>query len=261
MLTVAYLGTPFAGWQRQPGRPTVQGELEAALGRVLGRPAAGVVGAGRTDAGVHAAGQVAHVDLPARVPPDDLCRALNRVLPEAIRIRRLRPASPRFHARRDAVAKRYVYRLRTRPAALPWVGLRTAVVPGPLDLGLLERAAARLPGTRDWASFTVTDPGPGGSVRTVYGVRARRRRDGVDLEFLGDGFLRYQVRRMVGAVLEVASGERALEDLGALLETPRPGAAIRTAAATGLTLERVWYGPLRPPPRPPEQPGAAPAVC
>lgn len=250
MLTVAYLGTPYAGWQRQPGRPTVQGELEAALGRVLGRPVAGVVGAGRTDAGVHAAGQVAHVDLPAAVPPDDLRRALNRALPAAIRVRKLRPAAVGFHARRDAVAKRYVYRLRRRPASLPWDGLRTAVAPGTLDVDLLERAAARLPGTRDWASFTVTDPGPGGTVRTLYEVRARRRRDGVDLEFVGDGFLRYQVRRMAGAVLEVASGERPVEDLDALLEAPRPGAAIRTAAATGLTLERVWYRAPRVPPRP-----------
>jgi len=253
MLTVAYLGSPFAGWQRQPGRSTVQGELETALGRVLGRPVERVVGAGRTDAGVHAAGQVAHVDLPAAVPPDDLRRALNRALPPAIRVRTLRPVAAGFHARRDAVAKRYVYRLRERPPTLPWIGLRTAVAPWTLDLDLLERTVRALPGTRDWASFTVPDPGPGGTVRTLHAVRTRRRRDGVDLEFVGDGFLRYQVRRMVGVALEVAAGERSAEDLDALLETPRPGAAIRTAVAAGLTLERVWY---RPPGLPPGAPGA-----
>lgn len=240
-LVVAYLGTPFEGWQRQPGRRTVQGELERAVAAITRRPAAAVVGAGRTDAGVHAAGQVAHLDLPAAIPAADLVRALNRALPDAIRVQRARRVAEDFHARRHARGKTYVYRVRWRPRRLPWASLRCATIPAPVDLARLAATAAELPGERDWASFTVTDPGPGGTVRRLDAVRVVPRRDGCDLEFVGAGFLRYQVRRLTGLLLEIAAGRRSPEELGALLARPRPGSPIRTAPAVGLSLERVWY--------------------
>lgn len=242
-LVIAYLGSAFDGWQRQPGRRTVQGELERAVAAITRRPAATVVGAGRTDAGVHAAGQVAHVDLPGSIPAADLTRALNRALPDTIRVRRARLVPDHFHARRDALAKRYVYRVRWRPRALPWSALRTARIAAPVDLEQVAAALAQLPGERDWASFTVTNPGPGGTVRRLFATALEPRRDGCDLAFLGAGFLRYQVRRMSGLLLEIGAGTRSLDELRELLDAPRPGAPIRTAPAVGLTLERVFYRP------------------
>ena len=225
-LVVAYLGTRFHGWQRQPGQPTIQGEIEKALARLLGTGRMPVTGAGRTDAGVHAAGQTAHVDLPVEIPPDNLKRGLGRILPPEIRIRSVRPVGPSFHARSSARGKLYVYRLRWRQSSLPWLGLRCAVVP---------------PVTRDWASFTVPDPGPDSTVRTLYRARLVPRGSGMNFEFIGDGFLRYQVRRMVGAVVEVGRHRRSADTFRDLLRRPEPGAPIHTAPATGLCLEKVFY--------------------
>jgi tRNA pseudouridine38-40 synthase len=118
-LRLAYLGTTFAGWQRQPGKRTVQGVLETALATLYGQPVP-VVGAGRTDAGVHAAGQVAHFDAPLAIPPTGIVRALAGLLPPEVRPMRAWPVSPSFHARRLAVAKRYRYRIAWRRSLLPW---------------------------------------------------------------------------------------------------------------------------------------------
>lgn len=240
-LVVAYLGSPFHGWQRQRDRRTVQGELEAALARITGGRDITVVGAGRTDAGVHAAGQVAHCDVPAGLGAGALARALGAVLPEEIRIRGVRPAGARFHARISACGKLYTYRARWRPSGLPWRDLRAAVVSPAVDLARLADALALLPGVRDWASFTVPEPAVESTERALYRVELRPRRDGFDVDFVGSGFLRYQVRRMLGCALEVAVGRRRLDELRRLLEHPQAGAPIRTAPADGLCLERVYY--------------------
>jgi len=239
-LTLAYLGTGFHGWQRQRAERTVQGELEATLESLTGRRVA-VVGAGRTDAGVHAAGQVAHLDLVEDIPPPSLVRALNGRLPRDLRVRSARRVATGFHARRSATAKLYVYRVSWRDSSLPWVGLRRAVVPPTGDPEALATAARLLEGRHDMASFTVTDPSQGPTVRFLHSVRARHSRTGLTLAFLGDGFLRYQVRRMVGALLEVGWGRRSVEDLRRLLIEPTPGAHLWTAPAIGLTLEKVLY--------------------
>lgn len=242
-LTVAYLGGPFAGWQRQPADRTVQGELEAAIQRVTGGLEVAVVGAGRTDAGVHARAQVAHVDLPVAIPPGGLVRALNGTLPAEIRVRCAVPAPPGFHARRSARGKHYSYRVRWGAPPLPWQALRCASLQPPKDWPALEAAVAMLPGHRDWASFTVTDPEQGPTVRTVHQVRLHRRRDGLTLHVVGGGFLRYQVRRMTGALFEVAWCRRSLAELAALLDQPAAGSSLYSVPACGLTLERVLYGP------------------
>ncbi|PWB72617.1 MAG: tRNA pseudouridine(38-40) synthase TruA [Holophagae bacterium] len=240
-LTVAYLGGSFHGWQRQRDRRTVQGELERALAVMTGGLEAAIVGAGRTDAGVHAAGQVAHLDLPSPIPPEGIVRGLNGLLPDEIRVRAAAQVSTDFHARRSARGKLYSYRARWRPSPLPWLGLRCAVVQPISDLRALARAAALLAGRHDLASFTVPEAADEPTVRTLHRVWIRGRRDGLDLHFVGDGFLRYQVRRMVGALLDVGRGQLAHADFERLLAEPRPGAAIRTAPARGLTLERVFY--------------------
>lgn len=239
-LIIAYLGTRYRGWQRQGDGPTIQEELETALSAMVRRPVA-VTGAGRTDAGVHAAGQVAHLDLPAPIPVGALIRGLNLRLPGDIRARAASFVHPTFHARRDARAKRYVYRLRWRARSLPWAALRCAVVPPPRALDAFLEALALFPGRHDMASFTVPDPGPPSTVRTLYGVECRRRESGLDIHMIGSGFLRYQVRRMIGAALDVAGGRRDLAWLSELLYHPTPGAPIHTAPAEGLTLERVHY--------------------
>ena len=241
-LVVAYLGTGFSGWQRQRGARTVQDELESALARfVRAKSPPKVVAAGRTDAGVHAAGQVAHVDLPAGIDPATLARGLATRLPHDLRVVSAVVASEGFHARYDAVAKRYVYRLAHRRSTRPWADLRHAVVAAPLDTDRLARVLERFLGRRDVASFSVTDPGVRSTVRTLAQASCRVTPRGAVLTFVGDGFLRYQVRRMVGAAIDVASGVHDLGWIDRLLAAPTPGARIRTAPANGLTLDRVWY--------------------
>jgi tRNA pseudouridine38-40 synthase len=240
-LELAYHGRPFHGWQRQRGQRTVQGELEKALTSIFRAPLVPVVGAGRTDAGVHAAGQVVHLDPPGPIPPQALVRSLNRRLPPEVRTRSARPVKATFHARKSAVGKLYTYRARWHAPKLPWLEMRSAKVPGITDAEGFSAALELLTGRRDWASFTVPDPGTVSTVRTLFRIRYRARRDGFDLDFLGDGFLRYQVRRVVGALIEVGSGERRMDELCDLLEHPQPGAPIHTAPAAGLCLERVYY--------------------
>jgi tRNA pseudouridine38-40 synthase len=242
-LVVAYLGTPYRGWQRQLIGPTVQGTIEAACGRVLGGTAVSVVGSGRTDAGVHAAGQVAHVDLPAAIPPDRLRTALNNTLPDSIRVMRAATVPQSFHARRSARRKRYVYRLRwsDAPVPRPWQVLRTTTVRQTERIEAMRALVDALPGTRDWASFTVADPEVADTTRTLFAARVVTRRHGLELTFVGAGFLRYQVRRLVGGLLQVGWAQHDPGWFHALLETPHAGAAVLTAAARGLTLERVSF--------------------
>jgi tRNA pseudouridine38-40 synthase len=240
-LVLAYLGQPFHGWQRQRSAPTVQGELERALAAVVGGDGLKVVGAGRTDAGVHATGQVAHVDLPASIPADGLLRGLNGRLPPEIRVRQALAVGKRFHARASAVGKRYAYRASWRPSPYPWRQLRTAIVAPVTRMRTMVALAEQLAGHHDWASFTVTEPETTTTSRTLFRVEVRPRRQGVDFVFLGEGFLRYQVRRMVGALLEIGRGRRDPDWLLDLLARPQPGAPIETAAARGLTLEQVYY--------------------
>jgi tRNA pseudouridine38-40 synthase len=240
-LTLAYLGTPFCGWQRQLNGPTVQGEIESALARMVPSDPPRIFGAGRTDAGVHAAGQVAHVDLPDRIPPTGVLSFLRNTLHSAIRVRSVSLVGGDFHARYSALAKLYVYRARWTRPNLPWHDLRSAVVRPVEDLESLSRAAALLTGTHDVASFSVPDPVRGSTTRTLHRCLVKPRPGGLLFEFLGDGFLRYQVRRMVGALLEVGWGRLGVDEVKELVDAPRPGAPVTTAPAGGLTLEHVSY--------------------
>lgn len=246
-LLLAYLGTPFAGWQKQRNARTVQGELERALLRLYKAPVP-TVGAGRTDAGVHAGGQVVHFDPPLPIPPRGVLSALNAFLPPEVRVLQVAAVSPSFHARRDAVGKRYCYRLAWGPVLPPWEGLRRLWVPVAPDLELLSQALGLATGTHDFRQFALaghSGRGARGTVRTVYLAALRRRPHGVDLVFEGDGFLRGMVRRLVGAALEVATGREPLEWFAALLSATPPPRVAPTAPAQGLTLERVFYRPRR----------------
>lgn len=240
-LVLAYFGRPFHGWQRQRDRRTVQGEVEKALAKFAGGRPPTVSGAGRTDAGVHAAGQVAHVDLPSPVPADAVMRTLNTSLPPDIRIRRAVPVGTSFDARKSALGKLYVYRVRWRANELPWSGLRSVQVDRITHPEALASASRRYVGRHDWASFTVPYHDRLNTVRWVHRFELRWHGKGLDIACVGDGFLRYQVRRMVGLLLEIGGGKRGPEDVEALLSHPRPGAQIKTAPAAGLCLERVYY--------------------
>ena len=242
-LTIAYLGTRYCGWQRQRSAPTVQAEVERAVSRIIGAADATVVGSGRTDAGVHAAAQVAHVDLPHEIPAEGLAKALNGALPDDIRIRAAAVVHSSFHARFSAAAKHYAYRARWShtPSLAPWSEARRARVREITDQRAVEECVASCVGRHDWASFTVARPETGSTKRRLYDLRIHFERGGFRLDAFGEGFLRYQVRRMTGALLEVGWARRDSSWFVDLVRDPRPGAPVCTAAARGLTLEHVYY--------------------
>lgn len=244
-LTLSYLGREFCGWQRQRRERTVQGELETALARLYGE-AVSATGAGRTDAGVHARGQVAHVDVPDRIPVAGLRSALNTMLPADMRVLLVRRVHPSFHARSDALAKRYAYRLAWGQPLPPWEGQRCWLLPRAPDLAAVSRCLTWATGTHDFASFALSGHsghGHRGTVRTLtraaLGARGRR----ATLVFEGDGFLRGMVRRLVGALVEVGRGAQPESWFAALLAATGGEPPAPTAPAHGLTLEKVCYPP------------------
>jgi tRNA pseudouridine38-40 synthase len=245
-VTLAYDGTDFLGWQLQrPGRGrTVQGALEEALGRLAGGARVAVAGAGRTDAGVHALGQVASFDLPREMPAAELQRALNGLLPPDVRVLDAAPAPPGFHPRRSAVAKLYRYELDYGAAVqLPQRRRFAGFVPGPLDAEAVRAAAALYVGSHDFASLASA----GGSARTTVRAVARSeaRLDGAALvyEAEADGFLRKMVRSMVGGLVAAGRGAVSPEELSRALAARDRRAWPPPAPACGLTLVRVSYPP------------------
>lgn len=262
-LTLEYDGRDFAGWQRQAqGQRTVQGTLEEALARILGRPAP-VVGAGRTDAGVHAEGQVASVALegaeaagPRALAPAVLARALNAGLPGDLAVREVWPAPEGFHARRDALGKLYRYRIWNGRAPSPLRSRHTHAVARPLDLDAMAEAAASLVGTHDFASFQTRGSLVRHTERTLRRVEVCGERGAeVWLEVEGNGFLRHMVRALAGTLLQVGLGRRAPDSLGRVLAARSRGAAGPNAPAAGLCLIRVEYGFRRNPGPLDSQPG------
>jgi tRNA pseudouridine38-40 synthase len=239
-LELAWDGTRYAGWQRQPNAVTIQRTLEEALARLTGEAVA-AIGAGRTDAGVHARGQVVSFRLERDFPLSGLVHGTNHQLPADLRVVAAATAPEDFHARRSALGKEYRYRLwrgRTPPPDLaPFVVACDHEAP----LELLETAARLLVGERDFAPFSVTGGTPGPTVRRIFA--ATWEADGPELAFrvTGEGFLRGMVRRLVGTQLEVSSGRRTLDELAALLVDPGTGEAGPSAPARGLSLERVDY--------------------
>jgi tRNA pseudouridine38-40 synthase len=242
-ITLAYDGTDFLGWQRQKlgaGR-TVQGELEAALGRLAGGAAVAVAGAGRTDAGVHALGQVASFDLPRGVAPVELQRALNGLLPEDVRVLDAALAPEGFHARRSAVSKLYRYVLDCGGVVLPQRRRYAGFVPWPLDRERVAAAAALYVGRHDFASLASSGSSVATTTRTV--TRSEASFDGETLvyEVEADGFLRKMVRSMVGGLVAAGRGAVAVEALARALDARDRRAWPPPAAACGLTLVRVSY--------------------
>jgi tRNA pseudouridine38-40 synthase len=266
-LTLAYDGTDFFGWQVQPGKPTVQGELQGALGRVTGETPL-PQGSGRTDAGVHALAQVASFALAAPIPPENLQRALNRTLPSSIRISEAKVVGSNFHARHSAIAKTYEYRVFRGAICPPFQARYVYPSPWPLDAKVLEESARIFLGEHDFMSFAASDPDlstrraaggedagagamaveePAGqtTIRTIFSStwELRRSEAGELLVYrvCGNGFLHHMVRNLVGTMLDVGRGQLAACDVPLILAARSRSAAGPTAPARGLFLHSVEY--------------------
>jgi tRNA pseudouridine38-40 synthase len=238
-LTLAYDGTEFHGFQRQPGVPTIQAAIEAKLQRVTGETIT-VTGAGRTDAGVHATGQVIHFRTAGSIPTDRLAVALNSLPPFAIVAREPRVVPDAFHARFDASGRAYRYLLLDGEPS-PFLRRYTHRVAALGDLGRLSEAARHLVGRHDFASFCAAGAEVAHTVRHVTEVALRRSGAVVVVEIAADGFLHSMVRIVVGTLLEVAAGRREPEEVRAILAARDRTAAGPTAPARGLFLTRVTY--------------------
>ena len=241
-LVISYDGRDFAGWQSQRHGNTVQDQLETAFERVCGTRLA-VTGSGRTDSGVHALGQCAHVDVPAgQFPAERWLKALNGVLPPAIRILRAGFVGQSFHARFSAKGKVYRYRI-INGAVLPPLEIgRAWHVPSPLDRELLGRAAKLFTGRHDFAAFAANrGKEERSTMRTVEYVRATGRGKLIEIEFSADGFLYKMVRMMVGEMVRCALGKEGLESIELRLERPSRTSARFVAPGAGLYLVRVRY--------------------
>jgi tRNA pseudouridine38-40 synthase len=241
-LIVAYDGGPFAGWQSQANGNGIQDHLERAFKRI-GGAAIRVHGAGRTDAGVHALAQCAHVDVVEKsLSAARWTGALNALLPPTIRVLRCRYVSKRFHARHSAKGKVYRYRIWSAPVLPPFEYGRVWQVTAPLDFEVLKGAANHFVGTHDFAGFAANRGKPENStVRTIYSVQVRRHGPCLTIEFDGDGFLYKMVRLIVGSLVRCALGKSSVEEVTDRLASGRIGQARFAARAEGLFLVRVRY--------------------
>ena len=266
MLTLAYDGTDFQGWQIQPGLPTIQGELQAALGRITGETPL-PQGSGRTDAGVHALAQVASFALSAPIPAENLVRAFNRTLPSSIRVSKASAMQSTFHARHSALAKNYEYRVFLGADPPPFLARYVLACPWPLDFDALQAAARLFEGEHDFMSFAATDPdlahrdlaapsepAPLGfestaaqakTVKTIFSSTWQKRQSDAGPVLVyrvrGSGFLHHMVRNLVGTMLDVGRGHLSPDEIPRILAARSRSAAGPTAPAQGLFLVSVDY--------------------
>ncbi len=241
-LVISYDGTCYGGFQVQENANTIQGELERGLARIY-KQSVRITGAGRTDAGVHARGQVANYRAPFEIPVENIPSALNSTLPRDIVVVGATPAPPEFHARHQARRKLYSYTIDR--ARYPQIMLRlySAHYPDLLDYGKMIQGARLLEGRHDFAAFQASGGTVRDTVRILYRVSLRDliQHNLLRLEFEGDGFLYRMVRLLTGSLLRIGLGKLAPEDLAAALEGGFPAGAGPTAPAHGLCLEQIWY--------------------
>ena len=232
LLTLQYLGTRYGGWQSQANAPSVQQVVEEALAKIFGEPLR-IHGAGRTDAGVHADAQRAHVDIPFSIPQRGLVLGLNQILPPDVRVTRVEEVADDFHARFSAKSKSYEYRIWNAEVADVFAAETHAHVAQSLDCAKMHQAAQALAGTHDFKAFTVADPEVQSTVRSIAKIDVRRDGERIILTVTADGFLRYMVRRIAGSLIEIGRGRL---DAGTIFTEAR-----WTAPAKGLVLRDVRY--------------------
>jgi len=245
-LILAYDGSNYCGWQRQPGAPTIQASVEEAIEKLTGI-ATPICGAGRTDAGVHALHQVANFHTASTIPGGNLAKALNDLLPPAIRVMRAEDVDPAFHSRYDARGKTYWYRIVQTPVCSPLLWRFVHHYPYALDHKPMEQAARLFEGQHDFTSFAASagreEENTKSNVRVIClsRVRSRPLRSMLVYEVSGTGFLRYMVRNIVGTLLEVGRGKLAPDDILRILAARDRSQAGPTAPAQGLCLMNVEF--------------------
>lgn len=239
-LTIAYIGTRWAGWQRQENAPSLQQAVEEALADLIGLPTT-LAGASRTDAGVHAYAQEAHFDLLRDLPLRAVVHGLNHRLPQDVRVMAAHQMPEEFHSRFSAESKEYVYRLSRCRTVSPFVAPYVVPTPRHLDLNALDAAAARLEGNHDFTAFALAGGAHRQPRRTIHAAAWEHAGDELRLRIRGDGFLRGMVRGLVGTLLEVGEGKRSVEQFTALLTGKPRSEAGPTAPAKGLALQKVIY--------------------
>ena len=242
-LTLTYDGTNYVGWQRQASGTSIQGLIEDALRELDGREVV-LHGAGRTDAGVHALGQVASCALDREIQSDVLTRALNARLPADVRVVSAETVAPDFHARFAATAKSYRYRIDNADVMSPFERHYAWHVFGPLNVEAMDAAARTLLGRHDFAAFQTAAGTARTTERTIASSRVRRDSHFVIYEVTGDGFLRHMVRAIVGTLVDIGRGRRSREAMREILVSRDRGRAGPTAPAWGLFLVGVEYGDL-----------------
>lgn len=239
-LTVTYDGTSYSGWQRQLNAPSIQEKLEAALERLTGGRLC-VTGASRTDAGVHALGQVAHFDTPARIPPEKYALAMNTHLPDDIRVIESEQVSGAFHARYGARGKIYRYQIHNSPhASALYRNQRTHVVP-PLDVELMRRASLDVLGEHDFKAFAASGSEAKKTVRDIRRIAITRQDELIELTVEGRSFLYNMVRILAGSLIYIGQGKLPPDSLACALQTGSRLDLGITAPAHGLTLMKVFY--------------------
>jgi tRNA pseudouridine38-40 synthase len=258
-LTLAYDGTDFNGWQIQPGHPTIQGTLADCIRRITGEDVL-PQGSGRTDAGVHALGQVASFAIESPIPERGLLTALNDTLPDSIRVLTVEQVEPGFHARHCAKAKTYRYQIFRDDICPPFVARYAFHDPYPMNEEAVMRATQSIVGTHDFTSFAASDPDRSAriaaavaadandpvstapsNIRTIHSALWMRTKDELTFTVRGDGFLHHMVRNLVGTLLQVGKGSLRANDIAHILECRDRSAAGPTAAARGLCLVSVEY--------------------
>ncbi|MFS0644936.1 tRNA pseudouridine(38-40) synthase TruA [Siminovitchia sp. 179-K 8D1 HS] len=242
--TIEYDGSGFSGYQIQPKGRTVQEEIEKVLKKMHKGRHVPVTASGRTDAGVHARGQVIHFDSGLSLPSERWVKALNSLLPDDISLLNVEAAAPEFHARYDAVGKTYKYFLYNREARDPFKRHYYAHVRGKLDIGRMRKAAQFLAGTHDFTSFCSAKTEMTNKVRTISRLEIDDRHPELVFTFTGNGFLYNMVRIMVGTLLEVGTGKLDPQDIPDILAAKDRRLAGKTAPAQGLYLWEVYYEKL-----------------
>jgi tRNA pseudouridine38-40 synthase len=247
-LILAYDGSEFAGWQVQPDAATIQGSLASAIARITGETVL-PQGSGRTDAGVHALAQVATLVTESSVPTGNFVKALNDILPPAVRVLEVEEAAADFHARKSARGKTYRYRISRAAICSPFLARYVWHYPYPLNEQAMIRAAGLVEGEHDFTSFAAVDPergregavSPLSNVRQVFFSNWKRQEDELVYTVEGSGFLHHMVRNLVGTFILVGKGTLRPEDMTRILQARNRSAAGATAPPNGLYLVKVEY--------------------